>query len=115
MMGQGLQGSFLEAHQMRHHQPTQHQVVAITKMRLERSKQTRYFLGQSGHPGHGWPFCWIVKMGFTHPSSYLQGGWPANHPVFLPLARISLETQHNHRATLIHLSSLSNKGRSLLR
>src|ERR1700739_4497084 len=107
MTSQGLQGGFLKTHQVRHYQPTQHQVVAITKMGLEGSKQTRYFLGQPRHPGHGWPFCWVVKTGFTHPSSYLQGGWPANHPVFVSLSRISLERQHNHRTTLIYLSSLS--------
>jgi hypothetical protein len=57
MTGQGLQGGFLKTQQVRHHQPTQNQIVAVAKMRLERSEQTRYFCGQPGHPEHGWPFC----------------------------------------------------------
>src|SRR5215472_10662341 len=109
MTGQGLQRGLLKTHQMRHHHPAQDQVVTITKIGLERSKQTRYFCGQPRHFGHGWPCCWVVKTGFTHPSSYLQGGWPATHPVFVPLAPIRPKRQHNHHANLIYLSSLSNK------
>src|SRR5215469_15997280 len=107
MTSQGLQGGFLKTHQVRHHQPAQDQVMTITEIGLERSKQTRYFCGQPRHLGHGWPFCGVVKRGVTHPSSYLQGGWPANPPVLVPLACISPKRQHNHHATLIHLSSLS--------
>src|SRR5262249_19946329 len=112
MTGQGLQRGLLKTHQMRHHHPAQDQVVTITKIGLERSKQTRYFCGQPRHFGHGWPCCWVVKTGFTHLSSYLQAGWPATHPVFVPLAPIRPKRQHNHHANLIYLSSLSNYGLS---
>jgi hypothetical protein len=107
MTSQSLQRGFLKTQQVRHHQPAQHQVMAMAKTGLERSKQTRYFLGQPRHLGHGWPFCGVLEIGFIHPSLYLQGGWPANHPVFVLLARIRPKRLHNHQATLIYLSSLS--------
>jgi hypothetical protein len=77
-------------------------------MELGRSKQMRYFRGQQHHLGHGGPFCCVIKTDFTHPSSYLEGSWPANHPVFVPRAVISSQRQHNHHATLIHLAGLSS-------
>src|SRR5262245_30533576 len=108
MAGQGLQGGFLKTPQVRHHQPTQHDIVAgVLKIGLERSKQTRYFLGQPGHPGHGWPRCRVGKIGFIHPSPYRQGGWPASRPAFSLLARTRPKREHNHFTTLINPSSLS--------
>ncbi len=102
MTGQGLQGGFLKTHQVRHHQPAQHQVVALAKMGLERSEQTRYLHGQPAHPGHGWPRCWVVKLGFTHLSTYLQGlaGKPTSSRT---PGLYSPEKTANHSATLIYL------------
>src|ERR1700750_450426 len=74
---QSLHRCFAETHQMDHQQPAKDQIMSIAEVGLERREQTRYFLGQPGHPDHGGPPVQARVMSFIHPSAYLAGGSPA--------------------------------------
>src|SRR6201989_3185051 len=104
---QSLHRCFAETHQMDHQQPAKDQIMSIAEVGLERRKQTRYFLGQPGHPDHGGPPMLVRSMSFNHPSAYPLGGSPASTRLLLLWWGRALKNQDYLTPLPLNLSTLS--------
>jgi hypothetical protein len=82
--------------------------MTIAEVGLERREQTRYCLGQPGHPDQGGPPGQGWLLSFNHPSAYLAGGSPASTPLG-QLREQKIPKNKNYQATIpLNLSTLSN-------
>jgi hypothetical protein len=82
-------------------------MMAIAEVGLEWREQTRYFLGQPGHPDHGGPPGQGGLMSLIHPSPYLPGGSPASTPLQLLWCGRALKNYDYQTTILSNLSTLS--------
>jgi hypothetical protein len=89
-------------------QPAKDQLMPIAERGLERREQTRYFLGQPGHPDHGEPPVQARLMSFNPPSAYLLGGTPASTPLVWLSGRRPLKKLHYQDEAPLILSTLSD-------